>query len=700
MSRPRQSNPSNSKRTARAPYNFVPLPDQVVYAESDAKGLPSHDRYHADRLSGQIQCTLVTRSPLYTRRAVSPEWWQKWSNEMDRLHLDDKAVREYAEFFYLDQLDQPLIPGSSLRGMVRSVMEIVANGHLRWVGAATPLSFRAVAAPGSDPLREPYDSVIGRLAKYVRAGYLVRNSKTGSWAIQPAMTLRDMNKGNDQSGYLRIKEIEIDASRIVGFRPFDDPDYHPGFFVVRYDLQSSTKGFHAVHLRTYVDVDKERPYAGVLVCTGNMKETGSTKASPRRRHALVLAPTSEDKVASIPIRPETIEEYRATLTEFQREQLGAWSKDGELGCLGDGKPVFYVSIRVPDKNGRNSEQVLYFGHTPNFRIPMRLNVSGEQRACTPLDFVPSEIRKIDDPPDLVEALFGWVEEPNQPLKGQRSGRLSFSDARFLRNKEGLWLQSAPETLHTLSTPKPTTFQHYLVQDRSYHHDPDRSVSLAHYGTPPHETEIRGYKRYWHKGDNPDLAANDRERQHPDQLTRVRPLKAGVEFAFTIRFENLSSVELGALLWVLSLPGGDPNKRYYHKLGMGKPLGMGAIEIHPSLFLDQRQERYRKLFAGSQWHQASQESSVELHLQAFEAYLGEKLAFRGALADQPRIKTLLALLEWREGNAEWLDHTRYMEIERGINEKDEYDERPVLPDTLSVAKKYNESVTNAKAIHQE
>ena len=688
MSKPQQSNPTGAKRTARAPYNFVPLPEQVVYAEQPTAQLPTHDRYHADLLSGRIECTLITRSPLYTRRAVSPEWWKLWAKEMDRLHLDEAAAKEYAAFFHLDQIDQPVIPGSSLRGMVRSIMEIIASGHVRWVGDQPTFTYRAVAAARTDPLREPYEQVIGRFSRNIKAGYLVQNPRDGEWAIQPAFTLKELGYGDDTSGYLRIKEDDIERNTISGFRRLNSPNYRPGFYPVRFNLEKAKGGARATQLRTYRDEDRDRRFAGVLVCSGNMLETGkSDQKSPRRRHTLLLAPTADQgprRVRPIPISTQAVKDYLAGLTDFQREKLTDWNKDGDWGCLGDGKPVFYVTGKVTNTLGQLEETALYFGHTPNFRIPARLNVPGEQRASTPLDFVPADLRKPDDEPDLVEAIFGWVKEPKQPGKEQRAGRVFFSDARLVQAEDGLWLQDEPIALHTLSTPKPTTFQHYLTQDRSRRHDPDQPATLAHYGTSPQETEIRGYKRYWHKGVNPDLAASDKERQHPDQLTKVRPLKPGVQFSFTVRFENLSSVELGALLWVLALPGGEPGKHYYHKLGMGKPLGMGAVEITPTLYLDQRQDRYRQLFAGESWHQPSNRTVNEPHLEAFETYLRDKLAFRGPLAEQMRIRTLLALLEWREGGTEWLDQTRYLEIERGLSKVNEYKERPVLPDAETVA----------------
>jgi hypothetical protein len=44
--------------------------------------------------------------------------------------------------------------------------------------------------------------------------------------------------------------------------------------------------------------------------------------------------------------------------------------------------------------------------------------------------------------------------------------------------------------------------------------------------------------------------------------------------FTVWFHNLAEVELGALLWALELEG----EGWEHRLGLGKPLGMGAVRI--------------------------------------------------------------------------------------------------------------------------
>lgn len=206
--------------------------------------------------------------------------------------------------------------------------------------------------------------------------------------------------------------------------------------------------------------------------------------------------------------------------------------------------------------------------------------------------------------------------------------------------------------------------------------------------------------YWHKGDRPDIQANATELKHPKQLTFVKPVQAGVRFQFKVHFENLRPEELGLLWWALALPG-EPGKQYRHKVGMGKPLGMGSVAIKPRLFITKRTNRsqternnqegvagrYERLFSDQKWYEAEQiVTDAQPYVEALNHYLlhDRGLGVRqNSLLELERIQMLLIMLEWHEGTPEWLAKTRYMEIEHGPKKINEYKERPVLPDPFSV-----------------
>ncbi|MCB0042378.1 MAG: TIGR03986 family CRISPR-associated RAMP protein, partial [Caldilinea sp.] len=679
-----QSNPSGPRRDrkgetfwARAPYNFIPLPERMVAAQED---LPDHDSYGETLLTGRIECGVETCSPVYIRGMLTPDEFREFGEKgPDQLSTEEKERR--APFYAADKTqvegrERPAIPGSSLRGMVRNLIEIIGFGRMRWVGKEPTFTYRAVAAPREDPLRDPYRQVIGDFGRNVRAGYLVQRGK--DWFVQPAISPSQKGwTGNE--AYLKVKESTIKGQDLPQYIRLDDPSYRPQIHPVKFDIDQrhSQRGSYTAVRQLSAPERSRLPHEGFLVCSGNMKEASKDsrdQRSPRKSHALVLLP--DEKARTLTVRPQAIEDYKAGLTPYQREMLTDWSGDrcADMGCLGDLKPIFYVA---------KGSEVVYFGHSPNFRIPAQL--AGEDRAATPPDFVPAVLRN-DPRPDLADAIFGWVDD-DEALTQQRAGRVFFEDARFVGSSNGVWLKKDPITPHTLSGPKPTTFQHYLVQDRKAGHDPDRKETLAHYGTAPSETQIRGHKLYWHRGAAPDIEASPKEREHERQLTRIVPVNAGVRFSFTLHFENLRPEELGALWWALSLPG-EAGKTYRHKLGMGKPLGMGAVALTPQLILSERrgqEGRYGQLFDEDGWRLAEQPVDGATYARQFESFVLEAAGLPGAgrLADVQRIQMLLAMLEWRDGSDDWLRATSYMEIEAGTRKLNEYKERPVLPDPLAV-----------------
>jgi hypothetical protein len=103
-------------------------------------------------------------------------------------------------------------------------------------------------------------------------------------------------------------------------------------------------------------------------------------------------------------------------------------------------------------------------------------------------------------------------------------------------------------------------------------------------------------------------------------TKRRMKKVGIE--------NLSKEELGALLFVLELP---PD--CCHKIGMGKPIGLGSICITPSLYLSKRKERYLNI-----------ENEWSIHITS-SAKDGEKIEdFKQAFA-----KDILTILNQKSGD---------------------------------------------------
>ena len=174
---------------AHAPYNFVPLPNQVVLAQA----VPEHDRYQGN--TGWIDCDLEALTPLYVRGMLKTTTFVTYG-DTDRAFSDlpQTVQREIARFFSIHE--RLVIPGSSLRGMIRALVEIITFGK---VGPITDkrIVFRAVGDPtslgqfyrskflGQNKANHPnnhfdYPSVM------LKGGYL-RHTADGQWCIQPAV---------------------------------------------------------------------------------------------------------------------------------------------------------------------------------------------------------------------------------------------------------------------------------------------------------------------------------------------------------------------------------------------------------------------------------------------------------------------------------------------------------------------------------
>lgn len=700
---PQHQNPPANRR-ARAPYNFVPLPGKIVAADLP----PDHDIYTG--LSGHFLVRLTTQSPTYIRGLLTTtefryqEEGKDFDGQTTTEIVDGREVRKETpfrkliknkpDFFNYAGEAQPVIPGSSLRGMLRSLFEVVTFSKIQPVSDAHKFYFRAVAAESVDPLKKPYQEIIGGNAKNVHVGYLEKDD-TG-WYVRPAKTPKQVDGRLSKDRYLKIRKDAVQNGSVTmlinGYRGLDQANYKPQYYDVTFDIGQIRYINRKGEVKVPISANKigtaahNLPYSGMLVTTGNMLETSDgTQTSPRMNVYLIPEASTHGRLK---LNDQAVADYASALTPFLKEPPFS----SVTGALQPGRPIFYVPPR------RKGEDICYFGHTPNFRIPHLIEENGRIRATTPLDFVPERLNS-EETLDFAEVVFGFVRSGSyrrQQKLAQGDKRASYASRVFVtdamlagRQSNVYFVQEGNHTLvpKILATPKPTAFQLYLAQPKS---DKEK---LKHYGSQPiAETVVRGHKLYWHKGQvtKADLEPaptdpgmeNGLVKETSTQHTQIKPLRPDLTFEFKLYFENLSEVELGALAWVLSLP-----ENHCHKIGMGKPLGMGAVLLHDlELHVADREQRYRTLFAESVWAQPvlAAAKTIDGYKNAFEEHILSCLAIEGKdFNSLPRIEMLLNMLRWWRRDENWLDTTRYMEIRRGAEQDDEYSYRFVLPDPSSV-----------------
>lgn len=656
---PKHQNPIYYREDSRgntaqavAPYNFVALPEQVHTVEMPAAC--QHDRYtETETHTGTIDCSFTTRTPLYTRAAMQPAFYQQWGEKIRELMKDPTAREAHAQFFTLDQGKTPVIPGSSLRGMVRTLVEIISNSKVQWV-TNEALVFRSVG--DRTGLGEYFRNRLmvegpkNYLTPKMVAGYMEKQGHR--WFIRPAQTI-----GGATFARIHINDLERIERQLAPWYQCQNA-YQIWIKHDRLDFQKVQEGFRRLK---YIPVKEVRATATPGFQAAVVAKSG--KMNNKRREAVFFPPDPNSAV--IEIDEEMVRRYREQVSQEQEKLLR-----NKEGVLRDKQPVFYLM---------EEGQLVFFGHAMMFRLPYER---------TPLDFVPESLRKPMET-DLAEAIFGFVAADKADTRTPRAGRVYFRDAQLAPGQADVWLAATPITPKIMSGPKATTFQHYLTQQEpdtvdtgqlTKGGDPVRATLLDHYASPPpHETVIRGHKLYWHKTgtDQGAVTATEAVNWATDtQHTQIKPVRSGVEFCFRLHFENLRDFELGALLWALTLPG-ETGKSYCHKLGMGKALGMGSIQLTVSaLQVSERRERYKTLFAGEQWHQPERDETAQI--SAYVGAFAQRLTGQAGrvLHTSERIRMLLKLLEYPGPNG---NLTRYMELK-------EFKERPVLPDPLHITQR--------------
>jgi CRISPR-associated protein (TIGR03986 family) len=253
------------------------------------------------------------------------------------------------------------------------------------------------------------------------------------------------------------------------------------------------------------------------------------------------------------------------------------------------------------------------------RIDTRGQVSGlypvmiarELAEAPPEEFLPNTLQPAATLDDLSPAdrVFGWVRQnegdgeagPGGAWRGQLRIRSIVCLSSVDEAKESFREPGLP--LAILSAPKPEQARFYLG-DRVGASQGDGLTKLEAAYCRPDAKRLRGRKVYPHHAGLPDdywngqeafwklvdklgeaqsigdrfreylRVTDDPERSLQDEQNRsiLGWVKPGARFEADIEVTNLREAELGALLWLASLPDG------YLRLGGGKPLGFGSVRL--------------------------------------------------------------------------------------------------------------------------
>jgi CRISPR-associated protein (TIGR03986 family) len=582
------------------PYHFVPVEKpgpaaewhsrkraqlEGALANREGAGWPdqvTHERYVKETHSGR----LIVRVTTVTPTVIGGE------QRNQRVHPFRAGGRA-------------AIPASTLRGLIGSIIEASSNGPLR-------------------VLQERFYSFRRQMADSLSAiGLIV--GEPGKLRLQPMClpTLESKDGGRTFPVDARFRKIFPNAPQFkVLFGDFD---------MIREDqfgYTTSTDRSHAVpmpvkqlvwngsavtddgslHVKSNrfaisqkPDID-DAPRLGmirVLGCQGKVRKA----AMPTTKKHELWIPLPDPKGPTLEIEAEALARFAELANE--RTDADATLPFEPKGTRERGKEK-YLEPRAGDMvyfdvNDRGVVTEISYSAIWRRRVDDPLS----RKAATAWAFFEKEQRPFYRRPaagtepeekretiSLSEQLLGFAEEfvsgkepaheaaPNPQGGLALASRLLFADGLLA---EGTGEFEAPVLLRILDSPKlPCPSLYFKAKD-------GRGAYFLKRDLSPAKCAPQGRKWYLHAKTQPGQEPW-RTRKPNDGLTQksiVEPLKAGQSFFFHIDFDNLSNEELGLLLYAI-----EPDARFHHKIGMGKPLGLGTVKLEiMGLFPIDRPKRY-------------------------------------------------------------------------------------------------------------
>lgn len=494
----------------KAPYNFVPLENKAFYP-SWANHI-SQDIPFEDGVSGSIEYTIEAKTPIFVRNGYT-----------DRKNPDTK--------FSQTPNGQYFIPGTSIKGEIRNVLEILSFGKMTQVQDARfglrDLSnnpegrfyrqkiqnvhcgwlYKRLAEDGSEEYLINDCGTPGRIAPEI----IDEHYGTALAAFGQNLALNRQYADNDDEEKLRSAYNKYENILNISLENQDIEKRLSGTFSTVPDNYN----------RIIADFSPNGK-KGCIVVTGQpSKRDPESRRGKYYEFVFFESNTNENEK----VESQIIDDF-ITIHKNNYDYKNIWKR-----YLNEGKrvPVFFMR-----RNGDDGP-IDAIGLAYMFRFPTANFIKG----AIPIE-LQSNRRK-----DLAECIFGTAKESLKQLKGRVN--ISHAFACGTPNKCNI-------VTTVLGSPKPSYGPLY-----------------ASSGTwNDANAQIKGRKRYPVR--TTLLPPNEGT---DSQTCKFIPLDQGTSFKGRITFHNLKECELGALIAALTFNG---HPECCHSIGEAKPLGYGKVKI--------------------------------------------------------------------------------------------------------------------------
>jgi CRISPR-associated protein (TIGR03986 family) len=567
------SSPSSASGfTITSAYNFVPLQGTVVQPEWQDRS--SQDVPLQDGFCAELDIVITNDTPLL----VGGTRAQRQAGQSSSVEFHRHPDGRYA------------IPGSSLRGMVRNVVEIASNSQMYRLDDRK-LSVRDLqnARLYTSQFTETTQTKPIEVTPLTRSAWM--RFREGCWWLCHVPHVRvehsDLKArlGLDLQGWFYI---ESDST------PHGKYDHVQNVF--RQKTQALTPSGKPLQLFFSIEQAKVTEHLHqsrtLSISYPKVSDVSYRKEEGKRYgdgRLVVTGQPSKSKhmefIFQVPNETKWFKLEDSLVQDFLRindtpETMLERFKDEKTNPFGTevGFPVFYLCKDRSQRNASASNDIRAIGLAQMFRLPYTLSLGQAAQQQQP---APGPGRL-----DLARTLFGAVsdeiaQDADQAQEPSRRSRVSFGDCRLADGITGIL--EAPAVFQrptVLNGPKPSFYPNYIDQEKSGSSVPARGArpgDKKEYSTlMDDKAQLRGWKRYpVHNPASVTDLPTPPDKSKADVQTCLKPLRSGLRFEGRVRLHNVTREELGAIVWALSWGGIDTLR---HSLGMGKPMGLGQVVV--------------------------------------------------------------------------------------------------------------------------
>ncbi len=608
------------------PYNFVPVGKSVkreVRLKSDSLSSERDETLY----TGVIEYTLLTKTPLIIPNTSNPNafGYGEDHKSYDFYSYTDLSLRTGS---CEREYSKPVIPGSEMRGMLRSNYEILTNSCLSSVDEKRVLARRS--------------------SQVFEAGLIKRNGD-GYYSLYKAtdciMRTMGANSLIDKNPYSKPDQDYKKKSYIQDSIPEGSKVFFQMVRRGKYSKPLATKVSTAsgTHDEGYILKGAEGP-----VITGT--DPDKLKQEKHCAHVFVITQNLIINRLDISVLKSALTEYRKALSFSQNTRFfyDEYSRQLEIFEQGLGESYFPVYYSRP-LNTSNYVMLSPASITREIYQKNMTELLGSHRPC-------------DKETELCPAcrLFGTVRD-----SFSAASRIRVCDLEYISGTDYKDAYEKLVTLPELSSPKLSNVEFYLKR-------PDKRASFWTYdyymkpgeGPISYSAEINGRKIYWH---HRTVKINPDEEKGKRNMT-VRPLKAGKEFRGKLYFSRITKDELDTLIYLINV-GEESDKelsekKHGYKLGAAKPIGFGSITLKVDkvlirkYVLDDLEEKV--LFKEEPYIQGDQPDLDKSIKEDFNIITDFNAIQEERLLHYPYLKDKTTVYEWFVWNHAFYDYSKRAE----------------------------------------